>query len=93
MDDMMLLMNDEGQTKGGAQMTDFFSSSTMLNDLYPTTKGMTNLAVDRRQAASRRVTVRRRDCDCLSCTSAPRSDAALLVENFHYASTPTVTQL
>ena len=89
MDDMMLLMNDERQTKGGETMT----PSSHRNDLFPTTKGMTNLAVDRRQAASARVTVRRRDCDCLSCTSAPRSDAALLVENFHYASTPTVTQL
>lgn len=35
----------------------FFRNSTMLNDLYPTTKGMTNREVSDRQSASRRVTV------------------------------------
>ena len=67
--------------------------TTDHNNLYPTTRRMSNRDVQNRQIASRRVTATRRDCDCRSCTSSPRSDASLLVSRFAYASTPTVTRI
>jgi hypothetical protein len=83
MDDMMLLMNQSTERERTVERMKH----------YPNNEKLTDAAIHSRQMSSIRVTRHRRYCDCRWCTSGPRRDGSLLIENFRYASTPTVTRI